>query len=373
MNIAGARNHSGHDSSAQKSIWHCLMMLSNFEAVKADILGFPEDCIISGEKDFYQFMETLYRDMNINPVKYFIPISAYEKYINGTKTDRPFTKAHQTDAKECKLRNEIQQAIEFYPNYFYAMGKVAEGICKETFSLIIEKSKYDSALRSLDRPHIFKDNGQRLEALASAGIIIDESNSMCFISCKKYLKMFLGLHVLCSAPESKYKYMNYLRLDYKGYYRSMPNLEDIKQTMTKEHAVCVDSILLLFNNAKIKYRVKPLRSIVSSHGWKVEYTVSGKNVFGFFAEPDYLALYIYFNDPKNITAISKEFENDFELFEWFCSAFPDRLCKCPSNRVVIFGGVKRRICGLSNRAEIINPCADDIEKSITVIKRFHSI
>jgi len=33
MNIAGVKNYAGHGSSAQKSIWHCISMLSPFEAV----------------------------------------------------------------------------------------------------------------------------------------------------------------------------------------------------------------------------------------------------------------------------------------------------------------------------------------------------
>jgi hypothetical protein len=182
--------------------------------------------------------------------------------------------------------------------------------------------------------------------------------------------MFLGLRVLCSAPEGKYKYTNYLRLDYKGFRGDMPGIEDVKSTMKKEHAVSVDLLLKLFGGVKMKYKVKPLRSITSGHGWKVEYTLNGKNAFGFFAEPDYLALYIYFNNAKNITETSRKLENNSELFDWFCGRFPERLCKCRSNRVVTFGNLKRRICGLSNRAEIINPGKGDIQKCMEVIKIF---
>ena len=135
------------------------------------------------------------------------------------------------------------------------------------------------------------------------GISIREIKETYYISSKKAPKMFLGLWVLCSAPENKYKYMNYLRLDYNGYYRYMPIMEDVKLTMSKEHAGKLDTIIEMFNNAKIKYKIKPLRSITSSHGWKVEYTYNGQNIFGFFSEPDYLAFYIYFNNAKNITII----------------------------------------------------------------------
>jgi len=268
------------------------------------------------------------------------------------------------------LRNAFQQAIQFYPDYFYEIALASDGIRKKDLSLIITRSKYDEALCSLDRPHIYKENGQRMKALADRGVTIDEVGGICYISCRTAPKMFLGLHVLCSGPESKYKYTNYLRLDYKGFRGDMPGIEDVKSTMKKEHAASVDSLLKLFNGVKVKYRVKPLGSITSSHGWKVEYTLNGKSVFGFFTEPDHLALYIYFNDAKNIAETSRKLENDPELFDWFCGRFPERLCKCPSNRVVTFGNVKRRICGLSNRAEIINPGRGDIQKCMAVIKIF---
>jgi hypothetical protein len=317
-----------------------------------------------------------------DPEKYAISSAEYDDYTktkeqNATDvtdvTNKTFVKLHKTDAKECKLRNTFQQAIEFYPKYFYEMGLAADGICKKTFSLILSKSKYAKALNSLDKPHIRGGNKQRLQALENHGIRVKEINGKINLSCKEAPKMFLGLYVLCSAPESKYKYMNYLRLDYKGYYRSMPEIDDIKLTITAKNAALLDSIIKVFADTKLKYKVKPLRSITTSHGWKVEYMLQGKNVFGFFAEPDCLAFYIYFNDAKNITQMSQKLEHNAELFNWFCEKFPERLCKCRSNRAVMFGNERRRICGLSNRAEIINPDNDDLQKIITVIKMFRCV
>ena len=40
----------------------------------------------------------------------------------------------------------------------------------------------------------------------------------------------------------------------------------------------------------------------------------------------------------------------------------------PEYRIVKFGDAKRRICGLTNRAEIANPNDRDIENSKTVIE-----
>ena len=228
-------------------------------------------------------------------------------------------------------------------------------------------------MRALDRPHIRKDNVQRLQTITDLGVKINDTGEAYCISCKTAPKMFLGLYVLCSASNTKYKYMNYLRLDYKGYFRGIPGIEDIKQTMTKQHAANVDLIIKSVISDKMKYKVKPLRSITSSHGWKVEYTLKGKNVFGFFSEPDYLALYIYFNEAKNITEMSRNLKNDTLLFDWFCDKFPKVMCKCLYNVTVMLGDEKRRICGMSNKAEIVNPGTGDVEKVIAVIKMFRGL
>jgi len=372
MNIAGVKNYEGHGSSAQKSIWHSIKMLAHFEPIFINCNDFDNVDIVEGEKNFYDFIKNLYNDMYDNPAKYVIPTSDYDEYMSK-KEEADSTKHHKTDIKESKLRNSFQQAIEFYPNYFYEIGLAADKICKDTFSLIIPKSKYDKALISLNRPHIRQNNEQRLKILVDLGITVDEVDEMCYIYNKNSPKMFLGLYVLCSAPDNKYKRMNYLRLNYKGYLNSVTDLEDIKQTMAKEHANAVDLIIKSVISDKMKYKVKPLRSITSSHGWKVRYTQKGKNVFGFFSEPDYLALYIYFNEVKNITEMSKKLENDIEMFDWYCDKFPEILCKCPHNKAVIFGDMKRRICGMSNKAEIINPTVDDIKKSIMIIKMFRNL
>jgi AraC-like DNA-binding protein len=169
----------------------------------------------------------------------------------------------------------------------YSIMEYVRNRRKKDLSLIIAKSRYDEALRSLDRPHIYRENGQRMKALADRGVTVNETGGTCYISCKTAPKMFLGLRVLCSAPEGKYKYMNYLRLDYKGCLGDMPGIEDVKTTM------------------------------------------------------------------KNITKTGRKLENDPELFDWFCGRFPERLCKCPSNR-----------------AEIINPGKGDIQKCMAITKIF---
>jgi hypothetical protein len=373
MNIANSINHGEHGSSAQKSIWHSLKMLAPFKGAAIDDDTFDKGSILEGESDFYRFISELYQDMYNVPAKYLIPTKPYDEYIKNRVVKRSAEKEHFTDAKECSLRNTFQQAIQFYPEVFYKLGCAADEICNTDYALVITKSNYASVMESFGRSHVYKENEYRMKAVLNRGLQIDEAGDKYYIKSKSYPKMFLGLRVLCTAPESKYKYMNYLRLDYKGYCRSMPEIDDIRLTMKEEHSGYVDLIYRTFEGQKIRYKVKPLRNITSGFEWKVDFTLNGKNIFGFYAEPDYLKVCIYFNNAKNITELGEKLRlSNMELYDWFCGKFPERLCKCPNNRVVRFGDTKRRICGLSNRAEIDNPNDRDISNCIAVTDVFRS-
>ena len=85
-------------------------------------------------------------------------------------------------------------------------------------------------------------------------------------------------------------------------------------------------------------------------------------------------LCIYFNYFMNITEFARSLhEEDSDLFHWFKAHFPERLCKCPNNRRVYFGEDPRRICGLSNRAEIVNPDSEDVERTLYILRRYRNI
>jgi hypothetical protein len=362
-------------SSAEKSILHSIMMLAPYRDVPIEGNSeFDQKDYISGEKEFYSFMKALYIDMYHNPAKYSIPTTEYDEYMKNRKPKIGVEKAHYTDTKECNLRNRFQQSIQFYPRFFYELGLRTEKIRKSDYALVLSIDKYEEVVKSLDWTHIRKENIERYNAINALGIETVQSEDKYYIISKNYPKMFLGLWVLCSAPESKYKYMNYLRLDYKGYNRTVPDIEDIKETLSDDHRKVIDLLQLVLKDLKMKVKVKPLRNITSGSRWKVEYSLKGKNIFGFYGDPDYLMICIYFNNEKNISDMSEKLEKkDLRIFEWFCSKFPERLCKCPSNRAVTFGQAKRRICGLSNRAEVINPNSEDVENSIRVMQIFRNI
>jgi hypothetical protein len=216
MNIANARNYGNHKSSAQKSIWHCLMMLAPFKSVAVDDQNFQRDSYETGAYEFYKFMKNLYDSMYHDPHKYFVPTKPYDEYLSSRIINNDVYNEHHTDTKECKLRNTFQQAIQFYPEVIYRLGNEAREVCNKDFALVISKSKFNDVMGSFKRSHVYEDNKSRFKAILDAGLEINEDNDMYLISSKKYPRMFLGLWIFCNAPESKYKYMNYLRLDYQG-------------------------------------------------------------------------------------------------------------------------------------------------------------
>ena len=229
-------------------------------------------------------------------------------------------------------------------------------------------------LQQMGRIHSAEKNNERYEWLASLGVQTEEKDNDVYVSQKEYAHAMSGLWYLCKAPDSKYKWMNFLRLDYKNAYAPIPAVADICKTLSPENAEIVKKLEDSLAGMKIKVRIKPLRGIVSDFKWKVEYSSKGKNICGFYADPEYLMLCIYFNHFQNITEFAGNlYEEDIELFQWFQAQFPERLCKCPSNRRVYFGEEHRRICGLSNRAEIVNPDKEDVERALYILRRYRKI
>ncbi|MDP4089416.1 MAG: hypothetical protein Q8930_09140 [Bacillota bacterium] len=364
-----------HCSSAHKSIRHCIGMLAPFKSVKiSQEIPFSQDDIFFGEEQFYEFIKNLYLKMYEDPEKFQVPTAPYDEYMKTARLKKGIEKAHYTDGRECNLRNTFQQAIQFYARFFYELGLKAEEIRESDYALVISKLKLDEVYASLEVTHLRKENPYRYEVLKDFGIEIRQADDFCFITSRYYPRMFIGLWVLCAVPESKYKYMNYLRLDYRGYYRSCPEIEDIIKTLDKNHGEIISEIQEILLDLKLKVKVKPLRNITSGSRWKVEYSGKGKSVFGFYADQGNLMLCIYFNSAQNISELCRVLEeSEPVLFHWLSSKFPERLCACPNNRRITLGEEKRRICGLSNRAEITNPDEADVKNSIKVMKLFRNL
>lgn len=352
---------------AQLSVKHCLDMLAPFDGTDRQ----SEE----GQLQFYQFMTSIYREMYKEPEAYMVFPAPYEEYIiRKTGSAGKKEKEHGSDSRESTLRNTFQQAIQFYASYFYHLGTACSGIDERSGALMISKEAYLNVLDKMNRIHGSKYNAARYEVLTGLGIQIYENSDVVYVGHKTNKSMMQGLLYLCGVQESKYKWMNYLRLDYKNAYSPAPSIDDICKTLSDESAESVRRLEANLKGMKIRTKVKPLRGIVSDFKWKVEYSYKGKNICGFYADNEYFMLCIYFNHFQNISEFAKAlYEEDLNLFQWYENQFPERLCKCPSNRRVYFGESSRRICGLSNRAEIVNPDREDLEKALYILRKYRKI
>ena len=350
---------------AQRSIKHCLDMIAPFLAT--------DQLREEGQLQFYDFMVSIYQGMYEKPEDYMVFPQPYDEYIAKVKRvagDKKKEKEHITDSRESSLRNAFQQAIQFYALYLYNLGLKSDGIDEQTGSLIISKEEYTNVLERMNRIHESKYNPMRYEVLSKLGLRIDEKVDVIHIVHSNHKYAMIGLLYLCKAPDSKYKWMNYLRLDYKTAYSPIPTVEDIKKTLPVKSSELIKELENNLAGLKIKSKIKPLRGIVSDFKWKVEYSYKGKNICGFYADNEYFMLCIYFNHFQNISEFANIlYEEDRNLFQWFKNQFPEKLCKCPSNRRVYFKEESRRICGLSNRTEIVNPNEDDIEKALYILRK----
>ena len=357
------------ETYAQHSIKHCLDMIAPFEMQNQQ----KED----GRLQFYKFMISLYREMYQQPEKYMVFPKPYEEYAKKMKeqeAQKKKEKAHVNDSKESTLRNTFQQAIQFYALFFYNIGLKSKGIDGQSGALIIRKEDYIDVLNQMNRIHESEYNAERYEVLSKLGIQVYQNDDTVHIRHATYKRAMEGIEYLCKAPESKYKWMNFLRLDFKNAYSPIPTVKDICETLPIRSFEAVKKLEDNLSGMKVKAKIKPLRGIVSDFKWKVEYVYKGKNICGFYADNEYFMLCIYFNHFQNINEFAKTlYEEDHELFQWFKNQFPERLCKCPNNRRIYFGNEPRRICGLSNRAEIVNPDDYDIDRALCVLRKYRNI
>ena len=326
------------ETYAQRSIRHCIDMIAPFE-----LSDQQEE---NGQLQFYQFMHSLYHEMYQRPEEYMVFPEPYEVYMAKLKkqgVQPKKEKEHVTNARESTLRNTFQQAIQFYATYLYRIGVKSEEIDKKTGALMIRKEDYSEVMEQMNR-------------------------------IGEYPRMMEGIAYLCKAPDSKYKWMNFLRLDFKNAYSPIPTVNDICKTLSARSSEAVRKLENNLAGMSVKVKIKPLRGIVSDFKWKVEYVYKGKNICGFYADNESFMLCIYFNHFQNISEFANLlYEEDHDLYLWFKEQFPERLCKCPNNRRVSFGDESRRICGLSNRAEIVNPDDCDVDKALYVLRKYRNI
>lgn len=218
----------------------------------------------------------------------------------------------------------IKGADAFYASYFYSLGLYG-ALDSQSGSLVISKEDYACVLNQMNRIHESNYNAERYEVLRKHGIEISDNGDTLAVRNTVYPHAMTGLLYLCNAPDSKYKWMHFLRLDFKNAYSPLLTVEDICKTLPSKSCKVVKKLEDNLRGIKIKTKIKPLRGIVSDFKWKVAYSYKGKNICGFYADNTYFMLCIYFNDFRNINAFAKLlYEENRDMFEWFQNQFPER-------------------------------------------------
>ena len=356
---------SAPEDAPRRSVLHCIRMLAPFREALPE-LGFSTSDLAEGERQFYAFVKALYGEMYGDPAFFLIPEGEYDDYM-GTAGERKKTaeRRHETDQKECRLRNRFQQAIRFYTAYLYELGIRAESL--ENGVLTLSEASWREARKAVEWPHLRGGNEPRYQRLHALGLDERCEPGGVYITSREYPKMMYGLWALCAAPDNKYRYMDYLRLDYRAALRGGPEAAEIYATLSPERAAAVRTLHEAMAGLGMRVKIKPLREITSGSRWKVEYQEHGKCAAGFYAGPDSLTFCLYFGSAGRVTEISARlWEEKPALGAWLDSKFPERLCKCPSNRRVELGDGPRRICGLSCRAEIEEPTPGEIENYLSI-------
>lgn len=357
------------ENATRRSILHCLRMLAPFREAQPEG-GPPSPDLAEGERQFYAFIKGLYEVMYSDPAFFLIPEGEYDEYLaHAPKPESTPEHARKPDQKECRLRNSFQQAIRFYAAYLYELGIRAESL--ENGVLALSASAWKDARKAVEWPHLRGKTGPRFQRLEALGLDERQEPGRVLVTSREFPKMLYGLQALCSVPDSRYRYMDYLRLDFRGALRGGPEVEDIFSTLSPERACIVKALNRAVSELELRPKIKPLREITSGSRWKVEYQEKGKSRAGFYAGPDSLTLCLYFGEAEHISETSAFlWEQDAGLAAWFDARFPERLCKCPNNRRVRLGGGPRRICGLSNRAEVSEPAWEDLENCLKVLRLF---
>lgn len=351
-------------SITHHSIWHAAMSMATLYEVIPSNMSIEEAAAFRlGEESLYRFMRDMFVDMYDHPEAYDIPVGAYDLYMDGR--DRR-SLGHKNDPKESRLRNQFQQAIQFYQKLLFEMGihgKVYDD------SLSIEPTIMDEMINKHNLRLIRGTQSMRLSALERLGMKIQRSDNAIVFKNTRYPEMFTALITLARAGRGVLALTNVLRCDFRGLIKGFkPGLEDVVANLPGQLRDNILMMDLYIQELGAKISIHPLKNTTLYSPWKVIYTREGKSIYGFHAEPNRLEVYAYFNKPDNISRVGYQLKEEADpLYAWFNDHIPMRECRCPNNRKVDIGGEEKRICGLMNRLEVINPDGEALDRLKRVI------
>lgn len=296
-------------SYSMRSIINAINMLVPFKAVEVnEITLLDMDTILKGENDFYLFMKELYNDMYSNPEIYYIPLNKYDHYIKYKKRNSN-ENIKFSDSKESKLRNTVKQSIEFYQMFFYEMA-IRGKFDSDKYSFIITLENYKNLMKKLNLPNIKNEQDKRIKKIIDYGIEVKCTNDNIVIRPIKYEKAFVGLWILTNIPNSRHKYMDYLRINYLGIYKKSVNISDVLDIVSDNNKEIINTIDRYMKQIKVKVKIKPLTGTVLGCTCKVDYLYESKSILTLYACNDYMKVSIISEDEdgNKITLENPEIE-----------------------------------------------------------------
>lgn len=362
-------NQKAFPSATHKSIWHVAVFMAPFYEVIPPKLSEKNSLdLCEGEKSLYNFMVELYSNMYDRPEEFYIPVGEYDSYINS-KDKRNFT--DKDKKRESNLRNNFQKAIQYYQKLLYEIGTKAR-LDSSSYNLLADKSVLNNVIINHNLRIVRKDQDKRISALSNLGINIDYSRDNIIISSDKYPKMLMALSALCKSDNKKYVLTNFLRCDFRGLINSYrPGLDDAVAILPddlKKNVLGMDDFM---KEIKSTVSVEPLKNTTLFSEWKVFYKLKGKAIYSFHSDTDGLKTFAYFSHYGNISRLGYFLKEEADsLYTWFFDRVPTSICSCKNNKLVDIGGREKRICGLMNRVDVINPNDNNLGNLKYIIKLY---
>jgi hypothetical protein len=359
-------------SATHQSVWHAaLFMAPLYEIIPMEFQGRRVEDLRKGEASLHRFMNDLYSDMYQNPEAYFLPVGEYDEFMKG-KEGKELT--HKEETRESFLRNRFQKSIQFYQKLLFEIGtKSKPEASSDLFSM--DRTVLSAMITKHNLRILRGEEEKRADALARLGMKIKRTKQKMSVAHDDYPEMLLALAMLCKSVPGKYTLTHFLRCDFRGLIRShKPDFEDAISLLTSSPKEGIVEMHAFMKNLECKTAIEALKNTTLHSKWKLTYQLKGKAVYSFHADTDSLETFAYFNHPDNMSRMGYVLkEESHPLYNWFYDRIPMRSCACRNNRRVDIGGREKRICGLMNRLEIVNPNREDFKKLKRIITVFLDI
>ena len=353
-------------SVTHRSIWHAAVFLAPFrEVIPQTVTGADADQLRKGEKHLYRFITGLYADMYAHPDVYGIPVGEYDRFMEGRTRD---TLPKKDVQKESRLRNQFQQAIQFYQKLLFDIGSHGEP-GERTTVFTLDPAVLSDMIGKHRLTSVRGEQEQRATALARVGMIVQRSSDTITVSVPDYPYLLTALSALCKRGQKKFMLTNVLRCDFRGLLPSFkPGIDDATAVLSDHLKPMMAEMDMMMKRLSCKVIVEPLKNTTLYSPWKVKYTLRGKSLYAFQGDTDHLNVFAYFNHVQNVSRMgSLVREASDALYTWFYQHIPTRICACKNNRTIDIGGQKKRICGLMNRLDVSNPDSQDIRNLKRII------